>query len=500
MKELMYLAPEGFLLLTIMGVIIGELGYRGERIRTTGLSVILGLLAALVQVVLLGKYGASSAFSGTFRLDGVAIAFKSISIVLAIYVIGTLQFSREISPRRRGEFLVFALTATTGLSILASSNDLFLIYVALQLVSMSTAMIAGFGTGSVLSAEAAIKYQVLGAVTGFFFLFGTALAFGATGATQLDLIHEAFRSGGVSPLLVSVVWILLFIGLSFHLAVFPFHTWFADALDGAPAPASGFLAVSTRLAGALAFVRIVTEIFGEQGTAIGVQWRILESFDWTKPLAGFVALTLLSGPFLAISQGRARRLVGALAISEAGFLLLGVLVLDLNALAATFFSLIIGLFALLGSFFVIQLLCDDAGHDDLRRLKDEFQARVFESLMLIFFLCALIGIPPMPGFFAKFSLIGAAIDRGRYFLAACGIIAITVNSLAITRLFFNLMGHFAADGSTPASGVVAIKSRRNGFGVRLFLFALLMPLVLAGLFSDPLFRILRVATNSLFGG
>jgi proton-translocating NADH-quinone oxidoreductase chain N len=498
MKELILLAPEGFLLLTLVGVIVGELGYRGEKFRTTWMTATLGLLAALVQVVLLSRFGSSSAFSGSFRLDGVAIASKVFSIVLAIYVIGTAHFSREIAPRRRTEFLVFVLSGTIGLSLLGSSNDLFLIYVSLQLMGISCALIAGFGTGSVLSTEAAIKYQILGAVTGFFFLFGTAMAFGVTGTTRLDLIHEAFRSGAASSLVVTVTWIFLFIGLAFHLAVFPFHTWFADALDGAPAPASGFIAVSSRLGGALAFVRISTEVFGEAGPGKSVRWQALEAFDWTLPLAGFVALTLLAGPFLAAGQSRARRLVGALAISEVGFLLLGVLVLDRNALAAMFFSLFVSLFALLGSFFVLQLLCDDVGHDELSRLKEGFQGRVFESLLLILFLCALIGTPPMPGFVAKFSLVGAAIDRGWYALAACGVIAIAVNSLAVTRLFFSLMGHYASVSLSPAAGIVPSAGSRSERGVRAFLVALLFPLVVAGVFSDPLFRLFRMAANSLF--
>lgn len=498
MRDLILLAPEGFLLLTLIGVIVGELGYRGERVRTTWMTATLGLLGALAQVVLLSRYGASSAFSGSFRLDGVAIAFKIFSILLAIYVIGTVHFSREIAPQRRAEFLVFVLSGTIGLSLLGSSNDLFLIYVSLQLMGISCALIAGFGTGSVLSTEAAIKYQVLGSVTGFFFLFGAALAFGVTGTTRMDLIHEAFRSGAASPVMVAMIWIFLFIGLAFNLAVFPFHTWFADALDGAPAPASGFISVASRLGGSLAFVRIATEVFGEAGSAKGVRWSVLEGFDWTMPLAGFVALTLLAGPFLAVGQTRARRLVGALAISEVGFLLMGVLVLDRNALAAMFFSLFVSLFALLGSFFVLQLLCDDVGHDELGRLKEGFRGRVFESLLLILFLCALIGTPPMPGFVAKFSLLGSAIDRGWYLLAACGVIAIAVSSLAVTRLFFNLMGHYASETLVPAAGVTSTVRKRSERGVRAFLVALLIPLVFAGLFSDPLFRLFRLAANSLF--
>ena len=503
MNDFLLLLPEVFIVLTLMGVIVGELGYRGERVRVGWVTIILGLLGALLQTVLVSRFGVSSAFFGTVRMDGLAVFLKVLSILLALYTVGSVLFSEEVAPHRRSEFLVLVLGGTLALSILASARDMFLIFVSLQLLGASCAFLAAFGTGSSRSTEAAVKYLVLSMVSGAFLLFGIAILFKVTHGTRLDLIHEALGANEQTFAFTATVWLLLFFGLAFHLGVFPFHTWFPDTLEGAPAPAAAFIAVASRAGGAIAFIRVVTDVFGnavDPTEGGGRAWTVLGQFHWPDALAVVAGLTLLIGPLLAMAQKSVRRLLAGVVLTEVGFYLIGVLVLDRTGLAALVYSLFISLFAVLGAFFVIQVLVDRLGADSLEGLRGAFRSSIPESIALVLFLCAMIGLPPMPGFVGKFSLLGAAVEHEWYALAIAGVTAIAINSLAAARLIFGLMGHFVGEALVPTAAAVsqASAARAQGtWGIRLYIGLLLAPLVIAGIFSDSLFRLFELAVRSL---
>jgi proton-translocating NADH-quinone oxidoreductase chain N len=503
MSDFLLLLPEVFIVLTLIGVIVGELGYRGERVRVGWMIIVLGLLGALLQTALVARFGVASAFYNTVRMDGLAVFLKVLAILLALYTVGSVLFSAEIASHRRSEFLVLVLGGALALCILASARDLFLIFVSLQLLGASCGFLAAFGTGSVRSTEAAVKYLVLSLVSGAFLLFGVAVLFKVTHGTQLDLIHEALRLNEQTFAFNATVWLFLFMGVSFHLAAFPFHTWFPDTLEGAPAPAAAFVAVASRAGGAVALIRVVTDVFGMNGESAAASdraWNVLGLFHWPDALAVVAGVTLLVGPLLAMAQNGARRLLAGVVLSEVGFYLIGVLVLDRTGLAALIYSLFISLFAVLGSFFVIQVLTDRLGTDSLEGLRGAFRSSIPESIALVLFLCAMIGLPPMPGFVGKFSLLGAAVEHEWYVLAIAGVAAMAINALAAARLIFGLMGHYVAEVMSPAAAATnqsAPSVRAGEWGIRLYIGLLLSPLVVAGVFSNSLFRLFEMAVRNL---
>jgi NADH-quinone oxidoreductase subunit N len=301
-----------------------------------------------------------------------------------------------------------------------------------------------------------------------------------------------------------MVWLFLLMGLSFYVAAFPFHTWFADALEGPPTPSSSFISVATRAGGLVAWIRVLTQVFGtvEMDSAGPARhWTILGQFDWTGPMAVLVAFSLLIGPVLALGQTSGRRMIATLALTEAGFSLLGILVLDQEGLSAVLYSFFVSLVGLMGALFVLQIFIDRLGSDALNRLRGAFQANVPESIALVLCLCALIGLPPMPGFVGKFALLGSAVDHEWYGLAAAGVAAIALNTLAAGRLIFSLMGGFAtqtvAAGSPLVDERVWLPTPARVRGQRLFMGLFLFPLITAAIFSDALFRLLERATQGL---
>jgi NADH-quinone oxidoreductase subunit N len=500
MKSFVVLLPEVFIALTLFGVVLGELGYRGERIRVSGLTVVFGLLGALIQTVLVFRFGIREAFGGTVRIDGVALFFKVAAIVISLYAILSGYLSKQIAPHRRTEYSALVLSATLGFSLLASAADLFLVWVSLFLVILSCSFLSGFGTGSARSTEAAVKLLVSSSVAGALLLFGVGILFSIAQSTQLDIVYDALVKSPLDYSLGASLWVLLTLGLAFYLAAFPSHTWFLDVLEGPPVPVSSFVALCTRGAGFLALTRIYSRVFISGGglPEAVTEWTVLGVFSWPKALAAIVFFSLVLGPILALGQVSARRLVAALALSEVGALLLGTLVMDARGLAASFVAFLMSIFGLMGALFVLQIFVDEQGDDSLESIQKVFASHVIESIALVIFLCTLIGLPPTPGFVSKFALIGSAVSNEWYGLACAAVLSLAVSTLAVGKFVYKLMGFYAfvpvAAVAAPAdSAEIRMSSSR-----RVVIFLFLAPILLISIFSNQTFQSLEAAAASLF--
>jgi len=476
LKEFLLLLPELFLLLTLAGIIIGEIGYRGEKIRLTSATALIGLVGAFVQTLLTYQYGATQIFHGAVAVDGLALFFKLFFILLALLTIGTSVRAKEIAAEKRAEYYGLVIASTIAMCFVASASDLLLVFLSLQLMNVLSYFLAALGKKSSYSAEAAIKKMAFGSLAAVLLLYGIGILFAYTRVLNIQEMHKVLTAAPLAKDIGAVVFMLIFLALSFQIGAFPMHLWAPDVLEGAPTPASAFISVGSRAAGFALALRFFIIVFAQPVLSEG-EWTPLGGFDWTKVVALISGLTMVIGSLLAFRQVGAKRLVACLVVAQTGFLLMGLLVLDRIGIASLLYNLVIELFALVGVFYVISFFVDELNSDRLEDLKGMLAKRVPESIALILFLACLVGVPPLPGFIGKFTLIGAVISHQWYSLAAIAIIAIAIGTIATARLAFSLVGDFRKQKEE----LILPDTART-----VSLLLLFIPMLLAGVFAQTL--------------
>lgn len=481
MKEFVVILPEAILALTLAFVIAAEITYHGERVRLVAATALVGLAAAFVQTVVTYQFGAVQVFGGTLSIDGLSLFFKLLFIVLAALTVITAMQTREITRGRQTEFLSLVLASALAMSLAASAADLLLAFLSLQFVNILASFLAGYGKRSALSAEAAVKYMAFGSVAGALLLYGFAILFSSAHAFNIYEIHAALVAAPLTREAMLAVFMLIFLALSFQFAAFPMHLWAPDVLEGAPTPASAFLSFGTRAAGFAVALRFLIVMFAQPGTQDG-NWQVLGAVDWPRIVALVSGVTMVAGALLAVRQQSAKRMVGCLVVAESGFLLMGLIVLDQVGVAALLYNLVVELFALMGTFYVLAFFYDELKSDRLENLRGMLGRAVPECICLLLFLLCLIGVPPMPGFIGKFALIGAVVRHHWPLLAVAAIFSMTVSTAAVARLAFHLVGDFRDYVQTGArDSHIAIASSRQR---QVFLFGMMVPMVMVGVFAE----------------
>jgi NADH-quinone oxidoreductase subunit N len=316
--------------------------------------------------------------------------------------------------------------------------------------------------------------MIFGSVSGALLLYGLAILFSSTHAINMYDMHRALIAAPFSQQIGLVTFMLIFLGLCFQVAAFPMYLWAPDVLEGSPTAVSAFLSLGPRAAGFAVAIRFLLVVFAQPTLTPG-QWQVLNGLDWTRIVGLISGMTMLMGSLLALRQEGAKRMVAYIVMAETGFLLLGVLVLDEVGLAALLYNFIVELFALMGAFCVLSFLFDEIQSDRLSDLRGMLGKAVPESVFLIVFLACLVGMPPLPGFIGKFTLIGAAIRHQWNVLAVVAIASIALCSISVARLAYSLLGDFRK----PADSSVDPDLAR-----RAILVAILIPMVLVGVFAD----------------
>ncbi|HVM04914.1 MAG TPA: NADH-quinone oxidoreductase subunit N [Acidimicrobiales bacterium] len=342
------------------------------------------------------------------------------------------------------EFHVLMLLSASGAVVMASANDLIVVFLGLEILSLALYVMAGFDARRAASREAAMKYFVLGAFSSALFLYGVALVYGATGSTNLASVRD-FLAGNLAPnggvLLAGAA--LLLVGLGFKVALVPFHTWTPDVYQGAPSPATAFMAATAKAAGFAALLRVFFSTF----STLQVDWR---------PLVWALAVvTLLVGSVLAVVQTDIKRMLAYSSISHAGYVLIGLQAASDKGIAGSLFYLLAYTFMVLGSFAVVTVVGrrGDADHD-LSAYRGLAARRPALAFAFTVFLLSQAGVPFTTGFLAKFYVISAAVEAESYALGLVGMLAAVIAAffyLRITVLMYAQPTEVeAAADATPA--------------------------------------------------
>ncbi|MDT0274892.1 NADH-quinone oxidoreductase subunit NuoN [Blastococcus goldschmidtiae] len=352
------------------------------------------------------------------------------------------------ATRVQTEVYPLATFAVGGMMVFVTANDLLIMFVALEVLSLPLYLISGLARRRrLLSQEAAVKYFLLGAFASAFFLYGLALVYGATGTIRLGEIREATAGGGSDVLLVLGL-ALLVVGLLFKASVAPFHSWTPDVYQGAPTPVTAFMAACTKVAAFGAILRLLYVGFGA------------EEWTWRPLIYGVAIVSMVVGAVLGLTQTDLKRMLAYSSIAHAGFLLTGVLGLgageDGSGLAATMFYLVTYGLTTLGAFAVLTLVRDgdgEAGH--LSQWAGLASRSPLTAAVMGLFLLALAGIPLTAGFTGKFAVFRAAVEEGAWPLVLVAVLASAVAAFFYLRVI--VLMYFsppAADG--PTVGVPGI--------------------------------------------
>ncbi len=437
--DYMRILPE--LVLSIFGMLImvvDPLLDEESSHQLLGTIALIGTLAALASTYWMAQYP-GTAFWNMVRVDGFSVFFHVLVIAIAAVTILTSYEYLAVQRIRAGEYYGLILFGTVGMCLMSSAIELVLVFIALEISSISTYVLAGFRRRDASSSESSLKYFLLGSFATAFFLYGVALMFGATGSTNIDAISQALRSGNV-PLLAYVATALMFVGLGFKVAAAPFHVWTPDVYEGAPAPIVGLMSTGPKAAAFAVLLRVMFE-----ANAPGRFWLI-----WVS-----AALTMTLGNVCALVQGNVKRLLAYSSIAHAGYVLVAFAALpELGASAAMFYTaayaaMNVGAFAVVSHF-------ANAGEkyvtlEDYAGLGRKSPAL---AATFTFFLMSLIGIPITGGFFAKFYVLSAALKSNLVGLAIVLVLNSAVGAYYYLRIIV-MMYMREPRGEVPVAPVPA---------------------------------------------
>ncbi|MHA4735221.1 NADH-quinone oxidoreductase subunit N [Ensifer adhaerens] len=435
----------------------GQLLPKGKDALLVWASVAVVLLAALATFTLSGE--AQPAYAGMFVADPFSIFFKSLFYLSILLTFLLSRNYADIEGIGGSEYYVLLLLALAGMMIMASATDLLSIYVGLELMVLCTYVLTGFLRRQQRSNEAALKYVILGAVSTGIFLYGVSLVYGLTGTTQLDRMAAAVSNDPLDPgLLLAVVFIVA--GLVFKIGAVPFHMWVPDVYEGAPTTITAFMSVGPKAAG----FAVILRVFLNPLVASSNVWIIL---------AVIAVVTMALGSFVALVQDNFKRLLAYSSIAHAGFAILGIVAGGADGIASVMLYLLIYTFMNLGIFGAVIMMRNGTFSGEVIEDYSGF-AKLHPglALLMLLYLFSLAGIPPTAGFFAKFYVLVALVERGFVLLAVIAVLLSAVAAYFYIRIvmvmFMREPERAFEPALTPLVGAALAVTAAGTIGIGLF--------------------------------
>ncbi len=432
-ESLWYFLPEGVLIGAFLLIFVLDL-FKGLQEKSVAPTVaVLGLLAYLgassyvhqfPQAVLFHGMIVGDAFTDFFRI------FSGVATLLAIYL--SLK-SKEVH-HVRAEYWALLLGICVGMPMLAASNNLLMIYLSMELVSILSYILVGYIHGSRASSEAALKYVLYGATASGIMIYGLSLIFGVSGTLDAMQIREFLLVNPAERLALFVGLLMTLAGFGYKVSMVPFHMWAPDVYQGAPTPVTAFLSVGPKAAGFAILLRFVyTALTQQQGN----DYVPLKFLDISGLMAVFAVATMTLGNFVALQQTNTKRFLAYSSVAHAGYMLMAAAALNVEALRGVLFYLISYLIMNFGAFAVAIAVINFSGSEDLvafKGLAKRGRYGALVALAMTLFLVSLTGLPPTVGFVGKFALFSSVIQAKLYVLAVVGVLNSVVSLYYYARV------------------------------------------------------------------
>lgn len=483
--------PEVALTVTMLVAIVVDLIFRRTPAIVAGV-VLAGFVTTTVLV--LEQSGLSiSIFSNMIAVDPFAVFFKLVIMFSAMLIVLFSIWSSELnSPGRKlGEYYSLLAAMTLGMMLMVGASNLLMMYLAVELSSISSYILSGYTREARDSSEASLKYVIYGSLSSGLMLYGISILYGLTGTLDLYAINQLLISGGVSSLALLFAGILTLAGLGYKISAVPFHFWTPDVYEGAPITITAFLSVASKAAGFALLIRFFKVTFIDtsvislpEGT-----WTTLQGFEWYHIVAVISVLTMTLGNLVAIWQNNLKRLLAYSSIAHAGYMLTGVVVMTNEGITAIFVYFVVYLFMNLGAFYVVMLVANKTGSEDIEDYKGLGSRAPLLSVALAIFLVSLTGLPPTAGFIGKLYLFAALINGGWIWLAVVGALNSVISLYYYVRVFRNMY---------LRSSDQAVEPMVFGRLQHALVLVLLIPTILLGLYFTPLVEFAQ-ASVAIFG-
>ncbi len=485
--SLRLIRPELAISITLVAIVTMDL-IMGKNKKLLPYISLIGLLTAFYFVLAdfgISAFGfiADGSKTGMIITDHFGSFFKGLIILASVLVVLFSMSSDEIKKmiERQGEYYSLIFGMILGMFFMVSAADLIVIYLSIELVSLSSYVLVGITKQSLRNSEASLKYVIYGGTSSGIMLFGISLIYGLTGSTNLYQINTVLQSTDIQSFTLLLAGLLVFTGIGFKISAAPFHFWTPDVYEGAPIPITAYLSIASKAAGFALFVRFIKITFIKNVAPNG-DWELLGLVDWRAIIIVISILTMTLGNFTALWQNNIKRLLAYSSIAHAGYLLLGLAVLSDQGLTAILIYFIVYAFMNLGAFFIVMLIANKIGSEDLDDYKGLGSKTPFLAVCLGIFLVSLTGLPPTAGFIGKLYLFIALVNAKMIIVAVIALL----NTVVSLYYYIKILKNMFLDASEKEVEPFTASIPNTVLTV-----AMVIPVLLFGIYFTPLVNIAK---------
>jgi NADH-quinone oxidoreductase subunit N len=476
--DLLPLIPELTLFLTLVVAMLTDLFVPSNRRNDVLVSVSLGGIV-LTMLAELQLYGAGyTGFYGTVVADDYSILMELVYLLIGLMTILLSRHYITENDMNFGEYYILLLSALIGMMLMSSSLELLVIFIGLEIMSISSYILVGMKRKVPESGEAALKYLLLGAFSTGFLLYGISLLYGATGSTYLPDMLQQLRLGAVETPLALAGIALLTIGLSFKVAIVPFHMWTPDVYSGAPTPVTGFMSAAAKAAGFTIMIRILL---------VGIPLEQVEG--WETILGWLAVLTMTIGNLVALQQQNVKRMLAYSSIAHAGYMMVAIAVGTTAAIGSVLFYTLAYAVVSTGAFGILAIRNRGRILETYEDLHGYARINPMLALGMSLMMLSLIGLPLTGGFVGKLQIFGAALEADWILLTVVAVL----NSALSVYYYLRVISCMYLQAGEETSTVVETPPRLASFGVGLTVFATLY----LGIFPDDFLVLINESVRSL---
>ncbi|NTW82967.1 MAG: NADH-quinone oxidoreductase subunit N [Chlorobiaceae bacterium] len=485
-----FFIPEIFLSALFMLLIVIDLAVKDRKNDLLAMTTLIGLAGSMYFIYQQHAMPAGEFFFGMYVLDEFALFFKYFFVVSGMLaVIVTMaddQFDHEV--RSIGEYYAIVVAMVIGMIMMASSADLLMIFLSMELVGLSAYVLTGYFKRNANSSEAALKYLVYGAVSSGLMIYGFSLIYGLTAQTNLLKISAELAAHGYDPLVMILATLLILAGFGYKIGAVPFHFWSPDVYEGAPTPITALLSVASKAAG---FALLVRYYFISVPHGLK-PYEDIVGLDWHSLLILISAASMIYGNVVALWQKNVKRLLAYSSIAHAGYILLGIIVMDKLGTQATLVYLLAYFLMNFGAFYVVILIANKTGSENLDDYRGLGKTMPLAGAALTVFLISLVGLPPTAGFIGKLMIFAALLNKGSLYMVLA-FIGIMTSVISLYYYMLIPLNMFLRDSTQSEQRNMSIS-----MSARIVMVALMVLTIYFGIYFAPMMEFASYS-SAMFG-
>ncbi|MEE9190704.1 MAG: NADH-quinone oxidoreductase subunit N [Candidatus Neomarinimicrobiota bacterium] len=478
LQSIQYFWPELIIVFTLIITIFVDFLYSDSASYRTGYWSLAGLVISSLVLSIQGIDVVTTLFRDMLAYDPFALFFKVIIAISTIFIILVSLSTNEYKNTRVGEHFILILVMVLGMMLMVSSIDLIMVYLAIETVSISSFILAGYLKSERRSSESSLKYVIYGAFSSGLMLFGLSILFGLTGTTKIFEIREVLINiGGDAQFAIILAGVFILAGFGYKISAVPFHFWTPDVYEGAPTPITAYLSVAPKAAGFALIIRFFHTVFTDTGALTSTSWLSQTALPWPEIMAILAVITMTLGNLVAIQQDNVKRMLAYSSIAHAGYMLMAIPMLSGEGIQAIMLYMLMYLMMNLGAFFVVIVVKNKTGGETFEDFKGFGWKMPVVGVIMSIFMFSLIGLPPTAGFIGKFYLFAAVIKAGPgfYWLAVIGVI----NSVISLYYYMRVVRMMFLEGSKQEQTTLP------GTLLTVLLICLAVPTLLLGIYWAP---------------